>query len=312
MTSSTSEEAPLPSPADVACVIVQGDRESQQDAVLAEANPDGSWVIAVADGTGCGARCDDVAAAAIGTLPRRIASDGEMAQAFADANTMARSLQPCDTSPERGPQDDLSPSWGRNDLCLAIAAWTPESGLLAGWIGDSIPFLLPAAGGRCWTGLPMGLFGTLIVGNFAIEPNGGPSSSLLASLRLLSEGTDRAETDRIAASEGLVVAVCSDGAYNGWMTEPDGGDFGEFDLYPKLCRNADPWWAEQLAAEGYTASGLWHAGDPAAAPTTMMLLEPHALASAESAAEAILSKAAAAELHDNTSVAAARIPPSPS
>lgn len=279
--------------------------------MLAEANPDGSWVIAVADGTGCGARCDDVAAAAIGVLPRRIASDSELTQAFADANTMARNLEPGSTSPGEGPRDDLSPAWTRNDLCLAIAAWTPESGLLAGWIGDSIPFLLPANGRRCWAGLPMGMFGTLIVGDFALMPSGGPAPSLLASLRLLSEGIKRSETDQFAADEGLVIAVCSDGAYNGWMTEPNGDMFGEHDMYPRLWQNADPWWTERLAADGYTTSGLWHEGDPNGQQTTMMLLEAHALASAASAANAILSKAAAAELHDNTSVAAARIPPGP-
>ena len=307
-----SEEAHLSPPADVACVTAQGSRESQQDAVLAEANPDGSWVIAVADGTGCGPRCDEVAAAAIGALPRRINSDSQMAQAFADANTMARSLQPGSASQAEGPHDDLSPSWTRNDLCLAVAAWTPESGLIAGWIGDSIPFLLPASGRRCWAGLPMDMSGTLIVGDFALMPGGGPAPSLMESLRLMSEGIGRAELDQIAADEGLVVAVCSDGAYNGWMADPDGGKFGEYDMYPYLWENADPEQAEQLAADGYTASGLWQAGDPDEPPPAMMLLGPHALASATTAANAILNMAAAAGLSDNTSVAAARIPPSPS
>ena len=117
-------------------------------------------------------------------------------------------------------EEDLPPYWGiEMEAALVVASWTPEGGLIGAWIGDSIPFLLPAAGGRCWAGEPMSMSGTLVAGDFAITPTGLPNQSLADSTRWLSASIPRGEVDGIIESEGLVVALLSDGAHNAWTED---------------------------------------------------------------------------------------------
>ena len=106
-------------------------------------------MIAVADGTGGGINTEEIALAAVAALPGRIASDEEMTAAVAAANCAARQLG---TAESRARLDeDLAAGWTADpDTALAVAAWTPEGGLVAAWVGDSMVMILPVHEGRCW------------------------------------------------------------------------------------------------------------------------------------------------------------------
>ena len=91
--------------------------------------------------------------------PAGIASESEMSSALAAASNAVRRLT-IDESiyPD---DEDLPPYWGiEMEAAMVVASWTPEGRLIVAWIGDSIPFLLPAGGGRCWAGEPMSMSGT--------------------------------------------------------------------------------------------------------------------------------------------------------
>ena len=112
---------------------------NEDRALAALAEDDGSWVIAVADGLGGHTRGDEASQAAVEGLPRRIASPDEMAVAFGEANERVLAL----TGPE---------AWQRRlplfmfpMSTLTVAAWTPEGGLLIGWMGDTLPFVATAS-----------------------------------------------------------------------------------------------------------------------------------------------------------------------
>ena len=126
--------------ASVAAVSDIGPRRVNEDRALAAlAEDDGSWVIAVADGLGGHTRGDEASQAAVEGLPQRIASPDEMAVAFGEANEGVLAL----TGPE---------AWQRRlplfmfpMSTLTVAAWTPEGGLLIGWMGDTLPFVATAS-----------------------------------------------------------------------------------------------------------------------------------------------------------------------
>ena len=295
---SKDSESGIPA-VELATLTEQGDREDQCDGALGIANPDGSWVVAVVDGTGGGRRPEEAAPAALSALPSRIASESEMSSALAAASNAVRrltideSIYPAD--------EDLPPYWGiEMEAAMVVASWTPEGGLIVAWIGDSIPFLLPAAGGRCWAGEPMGMSGALVAGDFAITPTGLPSQSLADSTRWLSASIPRGEVDGIIRSEGLVVALLSDGAHNAWTEDcPCLDEDDQVGLPEGRSGGAG---TESLCGEP------WHCPDPAGGPDTCLLLPAEALASAKAAAEAVMDRARRSGLDDNTTVAAARIP----
>lgn len=136
--------------ASVAWVSDTGPRRVNEDRASATvSDEDGSWVIAVADGLGGHTRGDEAAQAAIEGLPPRIAGPDEMAVAFGEANERVLAL----TGPE---------AWQRRlplfmfpMSTLTVAAWTPEGGLLIGWMGDTLPFVA-TAGPEGFTGFCCG------------------------------------------------------------------------------------------------------------------------------------------------------------
>ena len=113
--------------------------EDRALAVVSES--DGSWVIAVADGLGGHTRGDEAAQAAVEGLPQRIASADEMAVAFGEANERVLALTGPDVWREPLPMFMFPMS------TLCVAAWTPEGGLLIGWMGDTLPFIATAQAG---------------------------------------------------------------------------------------------------------------------------------------------------------------------
>ena len=262
---------------DLASLIEHGGRECQQDAVRTVPNPDGSWVIAVADGTGGGVNAEEVAPAAVAALPGRIASDEEMTAAFAAANLAARRLG---TTESRARLDeDLPAGWtGDPDTTLAVAAWTPEGGLVAAWVGDSVVVVVPAQRGRCWYGRPQRIrAGNRLIGEFAASGEAA-RESLRGTIRRLSDDMGGDEVDRLVAG-GAIVAVLSDGAYSGYMGLESG-----------------PPWLE----------GWREGGDPDVSMLAVLLSE-QARHSAARAAGALMREARRVGLHDNASVAVAHM-----
>ena len=253
--------------------IEQGRRELQEDAVAAHVEADGSWMIAVADGTGGGIRTAEAAGAALAALPPRIGSEDAMTAAFAAANAAVRALtannshQPLNK--DLGDARSVEP-----DTTLAVTAWTARGGLLSAWVGDSMVLLIPADGGVGWHSIPHRFgCGHLLIGDFAVT---GPdaSVSLGASIRRLSDTMGTDDVARIAAS-GLVAAVISDGVYNSHMG---------------LVR------------------GTWFSDDPAD-NSIGFLLDPATRRNAEASAEAVMGWARSGGMHDNASAAVAVMSP---
>ena len=98
---------------------------------------DGAWVIAVADGLGGHARGDEAAQAAVEGLSERIASESDLANAFAEADERVLALSAA------ARRRSFRVSLARIPMStLCVAAWTPGGGLLIGWMGDTIPFVV--------------------------------------------------------------------------------------------------------------------------------------------------------------------------
>ena len=265
---------------DIFALLEQGARDEQCDSVKAIGGSDGSWVLGVADGTSV---APEAARAALSLLPSKIRSRSEMLEVFADANAAVRALSAEWSSPIDEDRQPLVPY----ETTMCVAAWTPESGLLAAWVGDSIPFLLPSGDERCWIGRPMEMHGLLIVGNFAVMPDGQPSESLADGLYWLSDSVDTSELEALTDAGNVLVGVVSDGAYNAYV-EP---------FHPTYGAKIPP-----------SMRGGW-AGSPTEMdePIEGLVVPTEHRQRAGDTCHWIMRQAREHELHDNTAVAVASI-----
>ena len=137
----STESGPSPSSWSVAALTDIGPRKVNEDRMFTAVSDDGAWVIAVADGLGGQPRGDEAAQAAVEGLPQRIDNEAEMAMTFAEANERVVALF---GPPERSRRIPLR-TIPMSTLC--VAAWTPEGGLVIGWMGDTIPFVVKSGPG---------------------------------------------------------------------------------------------------------------------------------------------------------------------
>lgn len=122
-----------------------GPREEQQDRSVAYFNDsDRSWVIAVFDGLGGHAGGAEAAQAAADAIPARIGDAQEMIFAVQQANSAVRAL-----GADKSKWEENSRFvWGLAPATtIAVAAWTPQNGLQAAWVGDSVLFFVPVKEG---------------------------------------------------------------------------------------------------------------------------------------------------------------------
>lgn len=252
--------------ATVAAVSDIGPRRVNEDRALAVlSDSDGSWMIAVADGLGGHTRGDEAAQAAVEGLPERIAGADDMAVAFGEANERVLAL----TGPE---------SWQRNRplfmfpmSTLCVAAWTPEGGLLIGWMGDTLPFLATRGsggpsgpGGFCGflCGRPHRIPGGSIEICLGMPPAGRSTGPGSVEVEIIGESGDGTRPD--------AVMLLSDGAWE-----------------PFVYEHGIEWFADDSAGGGIGAACGSHAE------------------SAEDVANSILSEAVRLGLNDNATIAAA-------
>lgn len=128
--------------ASVAALTDVGPRQVNEDRMFTAMSDDGAWVIAVADGLGGHARGDEAAQAAVEGLPERIGSESDMANAFAEADERVLTLSAA------ARRRSLRVSLTRIPMStLCMAAWTPGGGLLIGWMGDTLPFVVSSGPG---------------------------------------------------------------------------------------------------------------------------------------------------------------------
>lgn len=255
---------------DVATRIEQGARKRQEDAVTAVVGADGSWVVAVADGVGGVKRGEEAAPAAIGALPQRISGDAEMVEAFAAANRAVRALAPPNSM--YALDEDMPGYWAVEPVTtLAVAAWTPEQGMTAAWVGDSIVCVMPVSAGAGWCGEPVHMRGgNPVIGEFAVRGDAA-APSMLQRMRRMSDTISQEDIGRIAGRSGVIVAVLSDGAYRGSMRH---------------------------------TSGAWDAADSLGSA-----LPNGSRRSADAVAQALMSNAWWHGLHDNAAIAVAVMTP---
>ena len=215
-----SGRGPARRAASVASATDVGPRRVNEDrSCTALSDDDGAWVIAVADGLGGHPRGDEAAQAAVDGLPTRIASRQQMTDAFAAADERVLALSGAALRQGYTPLRMLPMS------TLAVAAWTPEGGLLIAWTGDTLPFVATAAPDGSGAHGGYSRFGGYCAG----RPHRNPDGSIDSCLGMPPEYEPRS-----AAHSGLefaerpaeaplpdAVILASDGAW-----EPMPRDYG--------------------------------------------------------------------------------------
>ncbi|WP_419915498.1 protein phosphatase 2C domain-containing protein [Candidatus Poriferisodalis sp.] len=232
-------------------------------------NGDRSWVLAVADGLGGHPFGDEAAQAAVDALPERISSPAEMEAAFDAANAAAWALHPEMRSPSEGVSSVIALT------TLVVAAWTPPSGLLVSWVGDSMAFLVPIAGGPGWHSTPHGgPMGFVSRGIGMFRASRGDSYELPPGhLESLSDDVPAERVEGWIDDQGLLLVLASDGLFDPVLMAHDRGWFGD-----------DP---DDLSL-GFA-------------------LPPDQRGSADAVADTLMDTAQFAGLIDNTTIAVARI-----
>ncbi len=195
--------------ASVAALSEVGPRRVNEDRASATvSDDDGSWVIAVADGLGGHVRGDEAAQAAIEGLPPRIAGADEMAVAFGEANERVLALTGPEAWQQRLPLSMFPMS------TLTVAAWTPDEGLLIGWMGDTLPFVATAGPdglkGFC-CGRPHRQSDGSIDICLGMPPPGGDIGSGIVEVEIVGESGAGTQPD--------AVILASDGAWEPFVYE---------------------------------------------------------------------------------------------
>lgn len=200
-----------------------GPRDRQEDRVRTVVNNDGSWMMAVADGLGGHPFGDEAAQAAVDALPERISSPAEMAAAFDAANAATWALHPEMRSPDEGLSSVIALT------TLVVAAWTPQSGLLVSWVGDSMAFLVPVAGGPGWHSTPHGgPMGFVSRGIGMFRAGHGDGYELPPGhLENLSDDVPAERVEGWIGDQGLLVVLASDGLFDPVLMAHDRGWFGD-------------------------------------------------------------------------------------
>ena len=244
----------------VAALTDIGPREVNEDRMFTALADDGAWVIAVADGLGGHERGDEAAQASVEGLPERVESDADMAVAFAEANERVVGVSGFSrTQRLRVPVREIPMS------TLCVAAWTPEGGLLVGWMGDTIPFVV-RSGPDGFTGYCCGL------------PHRDPFERITACLGMLPE---------------------DDGFGDGFLELDMVGGFEDSEMPDAVIITSDGAW-EPLARAGDEAGWLWD-DSPAGIGSACA---PDA-DDASDIARSVLARARSLGLHDNATVSVA-------
>ncbi len=266
MSAMPNQESTEPTWSSVAAVTDTGPREVNEDSMFTAVSDDGAWVIAVADGLGGHARGDEASQAAVLGLPERIKSAADLTTAFVEANErvleLSRALREGNpwVPPHRIPMSTL-----------CVAAWTPEGGLLIGWMGDTIPFAVwcgpDGYAGNCCGALHRGHFGGIERCLGQLPEGMGPDAGLV--------DVEMAHTFEDSELPDAVI-IASDGAW-----EPPAKQYGGYEWL----------WDD-------TPAGIGSACDPRAED-------------ASGIAESVLARAVSRGLTDNATVAVAhwRRPP---
>ena len=125
----------------VATISDIGKRRQNEDTAIAYlASNTHSWLLAVADGQGNNMGGADAAQTAIASLPSAISTQTELIDAFRIVNSKVTALH--SKSRKRRESAFKHP---RTTLC--VATWNIRSGIILGWIGDTLPFVVNNIGG---------------------------------------------------------------------------------------------------------------------------------------------------------------------
>ena len=254
-----TESGPSPRSWSVAALTDIGPREANEDRMFTAVSDDGAWVIAVADGLGGHDRGDEAAEAAVEGLPQRIDSEAEMAMAFAEANERVVALFGPRERSRRVPLRKIPMS------TLCVAAWTPEGGLVIGWMGDTMPFVVKSGPGG-------------LAGYCCGVPHRSPSGGINTCLGLPSE------------NEG----------YDAGLVEVDVvADFGDSEMPDGVIIASDGAWEPLADAYGDT-EWLWDES-----PAGIGSVCPPDADDASDVARSVLARARSLGLKDNATVAVA-------
>ena len=248
----------------VATITDIGGKACQQDSHFISASDDGSWVIAVADGLSIPDGGERASAAAVRDFPQRIVSREEMVKAFRQARDRVVDLYRNDTSGR------MWNEWRAPATTLCVVAHTPESGTLAAWAGDSIPFLI--------TGFSARQMRSSHIGHPHVGAGGALASFLGPPIPKEAFGVGGTEyftvkrVDMAGQSVPYAILAASDGL---WVKALLGkrqtcplGDLEYEDLFGDACRNASN--AEDVAISALDRARMYGLSDNATAVTVFV------------------------------------------